>query len=186
MKYLNRKTITLAAVATLLLASGIALAQGPGAGRFGDGRGRGGGAKLAERLDLNDEQQEAIAKLRETNREQNLELRKQLMRLRNEFEGELLADEPGEKKLLQLVDEIGELKTEMQANRLKTRLAVRELLTPEQRDKMLGLGKRGARFGRGGRGGCSAECDGHGAGRRGRRGKGAGHGPRDGCRADVE
>ena len=186
MKTMNRKTIILAVLAILILATGVALAQGPGQGRHGQGQGCGGWAEgpgprwehLAERLELTAEQQQAIDGLREANRAQNLELRKELARLQNELEGEMLKDDPDQKTALELADKIGDLRKEMQASRLETRLAVREQLTPEQRDKMLAMGA-----GHGKRGGRQGRCDGHGPRRGGRHG-GWGGGP-DG-RPDVD
>jgi len=180
MKIVNRKTITFAVLAILTLTAGLALAQGPGQGRHSRGQGCGGWAEgpgarwehLAERLELTAEQQTAIDELREANRAQNLELGKELARLQNELEGEMLKDDPDQKTALKLADRLGDLRKEMQASRLETRLAVREQLTPEQRDKMLAMGAGHGK--RGGRQGC---CDGHGPRRGGRHGRhGGGHG----------
>jgi Spy/CpxP family protein refolding chaperone len=89
----------------------------------------------------------------------------------------MLKDRPDAGAVKTLAGKIGELRTAMQQNRLETRLAVREQLTPEQRDKMLLQGERLGRGGRGGRGGCDGDCDGHGP-RRGRE-------PGRGGRADA-
>lgn len=186
MMTMNRKTIILATAAILVFTASLALAQGQGYGRGSRGQGQGvacqadgRGARwdrLAERLELTEEQQTAIEELRTTNREQNLELRKDLARLRNEIEGELLKDDPDQGAALKLSDEIGDLHKQMRTNHLETRLAVREQLTSEQRDKMLamksGSGKRGGR----GRGG-----DGEGPRRGGR-----GHGGWGECRFDND
>ncbi len=157
MRFNHRQAgVVIAAVALVL--AGTALAQGPG-GRAGCGMepmacgvGPGGGAgmtcaqpcagprgkgRLTERLDLSDEQQEAITAIREKHHQASLELRKDIMRLRHELEGEWLKDEPAQDRALELVAEIGELKTTMQVNRTKMRLAIREQLTPQQRDKMM-------------------------------------------------
>ncbi len=65
----------------------------------------------------------------------NLELRKVNQRLRNQLEGELLKDNPSEKTVLDLAGQIDEARAKIHANQLKMRLAIREQLTPEQRDK---------------------------------------------------
>ena len=81
----------------IMLGAQMALAQGPGHGQrgqrermqregFGQGQGR-LGARMAERLDLTDDQQEAMDALRKEGRAQTLELRKTMMRLRNEMRG---------------------------------------------------------------------------------------------------
>lgn len=177
----------------ILMTAGVAVAQGPGKGMgkgMGHGMGQGMGMRghfhgemgsgqgfrlerMAARLNLTDEQQEAIKVIQENSRDQGLQLRKEMMRLQNEMQGEMLKDNPSEKTVLTLNEKMGDTKTELKANRLKTRLAVREQLTPEQRDQMLMMGDNGRRGGRG--------CDGH-HGRKfsgrsqGRFGMGNGHG----------
>ncbi len=183
MKNLNNNQVRVfaaVAVFTIILASaGLATAQGS---RNGKGMGQGQGAgwadgdfgpghrieMMAQRLDLSEEQVAAITKIHEDSRKDGLEKRKELMRLRNEMQGEMLKDSPSEKTVLSINDKMGALKTEMKALRLKSRLAVREELTPEQRDQMLmmgGHGGKGGRKGHGGRGGFS-NCNGprHGGG----------------------
>jgi Spy/CpxP family protein refolding chaperone len=182
MKATNRKNQVFMIMAVfVLLFAAAALAQGPGNGP-GRGRGQGFGGEhrlevLAEKLDLTAEQQESIGAIMEESRARGVELRKEMMRLQNELEGELLKDQPSEGTALGLVKEIGDLRTSIQSQRLESRLAVREQLTPEQRDRMLMMkerfGKdRGRRGGRkpGGRFGksCSHECDGEGPHRGGR------------------
>jgi Spy/CpxP family protein refolding chaperone len=173
---MNTRTIKLLSLTLILmLVAGMALAQSQGKGmkaRRGGQDGPGKGMRLemmTKRLDLTDEQKESITALHEKGREEGLEIRKALMRLRHELEGELMKDDPSEKTLLSLNEKIGDLKTEMQANRLKTRLAVREELTPEQRDKMLVMGQK-AKHGK--------------QGKKGRRGDGpGGKSQRFGCRS---
>ncbi|HPF70922.1 MAG TPA: Spy/CpxP family protein refolding chaperone [Candidatus Krumholzibacteria bacterium] len=186
----NRNIALMTAAIVILSLSGLALAQGPGQGP-GKGMGRGPGAQamcdgdgpgfgpgfgpergiahLKARLNLSDEQVKAITDLQEASRTKNTALRKDMMRLRNELEGEMLKDAPDAKAVKGLVGKIGDLRTQMQQNRMETRLAVRAQLTPEQRDKMLLMGEgrghgRGERAGRdgfrgarGGRGGCDGD-----------------------------
>ncbi len=134
--------------ALTLMAGGTALAK-----KNGDGKGqfpRGEGPRvemLAKRLDLTDDQVAKIEAITESSRKDGLELRRQLQQLRNELEGEMLKDQPSEKAVLQLNKKMGDLKTEMKANRLSTRLKVREQLTPEQVDKMLVMGAKGRKGG---------------------------------------
>ncbi|MCP4571581.1 MAG: periplasmic heavy metal sensor [bacterium] len=193
MKTTNRKTIVIATLAIITLTAGAAMAQGQGNGKFGQGQGQGQfckpggqgqrGERMAQVLELTDEQQTKIQELRDANREKNLELKKELARLHNEFEGEMLKDDVDAKAALKLQQRMGDLRTEMQSNRLETRLAVREQLTPEQRDKMLAMGgKHGKRGGRHGRGVCSPRHAGFGQGG-GQRGDGSG---RAQCRFDND
>ncbi len=173
---MNGKQLTMrsAALAALCLVLGLAAAAaaqpGPGAGR-GPGDGSGPGerfGRLYERLDLTAEQREQLGKLRETGRAEGLALRKELQRLRHELEGELLEDAPEGKAVEQFAMRIGEAQGKLQAHRLRQRLAMRALLTPEQRDRLLTLGEgRGMRGeGRGGRHfGAPGRDHGRGAGR---------------------
>lgn len=171
MKNLNKKfgnKILLIGLAALLaVSSGTALAQQPGYGRGGGQRGYFGGPDngrfgagvrgmgpemrlemLAERLDLTDEQSTAISAIREEQRAENLELRKELMRLRNARQGQMLKDGPAKGEVLGLTDQMNKVRGEMRLNAMETRLAVREVLTQEQRDKMLMMrmdGRQGRR-----------------------------------------
>ena len=158
-----RSMVVVGVVSLVMIGAGLAAAQGPGPDQ-GKGMGRGmksefGAGRMAARLDLSDDQQTAIKALHENSRKEGTELRKEMMRLRNELRGEMLKDNPSEKAVLSLNDKIGALKTKLQANRLKTRLAVRELLTPEQRDQMLMMGEDGGRRGHGRHGGRSGRDD---------------------------
>ena len=164
---MNRKTITWLTLMVVCLAAAAAMAQG-----YGHGQGRGRGdfqgkegrhEMMVDHLDLTEAQQEAIEKIRDENQANNLALAKQSALLENELEGELLKDEPSEKTALELNAKLGELRTERRANGLKTRLAVRKQLTPEQRDKMLAFKMN---RGRGGRHVCDGpgRHQGHGGG----------------------
>jgi len=181
----TRRTIGILGITLLLVgAAGLAFAQGQGSGRGqGNGAGHGKGhlhyeghgiqlEAMFSRLELNEEQQAAITKIHDDAQAKHLENRKEMMRLRNELEGELLKDEPDEKAALELTEKIGDLRTVQQQDRLAVELAVREQLTPEQRDKMLlmhGGHGRGNGRGHGGRHqghGCDKGC-GQGHGRHG-------------------
>ncbi len=184
-----RTLVILSLAVITLFSAGTVLAQGPGGngGRGGPGRGHGFGDGtrgpehrlefLAERLELTEEQVVAIKGIREAGQEKNQGLRKEMIRLNHDLEGELLKDEPSEKTALDLVKKIGALETEIESGRLQNRLEVRKQLTPEQRDKMLMMkdsfdGKRGRNGGghmfgpRGhhGRGDCGGPCNGRGSG----------------------
>ena len=185
MKIRPNRTIAVATATILVLAvSGLALAQGPHGGGKGDcsqARCDGDGPgieRMAARLDLNEEQVKVVTDLQEQSRQKNEALRKDMLRLRNELQGELLKDTPDTKAAKGLVAKIGDLRTQMQQNRMETRLAVRQQLTPEQRDKMLMMGEgHGERGGRGARGGCGSHG---GQGRHGGCGGGGGDCPRSG------
>lgn len=158
-----RKTILILTTITLL--ASVALAQ-PGQGRMHRGQGGGPGdfdggprqemrlERMKECLELTDAQVEAIEKIRDQAMADTRELRKEIARLRNQKQGEMLEDEPSVKTLAGIIEQMGKLRTEMQINRMETRMAIREQLTEEQRDKMGMLGRRGDcdRGPRGGRG----------------------------------
>ncbi len=182
---LSRVSVILVAL-VLMLVSASAFAQGPGrGGRLGMGPGPGcmPGAEeglppmMVDKLGLSEDQQAAITKIHTRTRQDNLELRKELMRLRNELQGEMLKDTPDQKAVLSLTEKIGRVRTDMQVNRAKARLEVRRQLTPEQRDMMLTM--------RGGLGGpaCHGRRHGPRAGFHGQGGPGGfgGPGPHPGC-----
>lgn len=175
-----RFTMTL--LTLLILLAGSAMAQGQAAGLRQGGRGSGGcgtaGAgdrmemrleRLAERLELTEDQLQKITAIREANQEKNQALRKNLMQLGLERQGAWLADDISEKDLVGLTEKIADLKKELAVNRTKARLEMLEQLTPEQQDKMVmmmaqkdkkGSGRRGhGRSGCGGRG-CNVGCGG--------------------------
>lgn len=107
-------------------------------------------------LDLTDEQRDKIREIREAGREETRAARKELLRLDNEIEGEFLQDEPSRDKLRNLTERAGEIRTQLQLAHLDQRLAIRGLLTPEQRDRALlrkggpGHGRHGMKGRRGG------------------------------------
>jgi Spy/CpxP family protein refolding chaperone len=152
--------IAVGAAAALLLAWGVASAQTGPADSDGSPRGQ-DLERWGRGLDLTDEQLARIAEIREEGRDAQRDLALDLARVRNELEGELMKDEPDAERVQQLVDRSGELRTQMQKNRLEHQLAVRKLLTPAQRDQL--LLRRAAR------------CDGRGL--EGRRGHGRDHRP---------
>lgn len=148
---------------------------------------------LARLLDLSDEQREAVAGIHESGRARDLPLRKQMLMLRHEMQGEMMKDNPSEKAVVALAGDMGELRSKIQIGHLQDRLAVRELLTADQRDKLLMLGENGRGSRRGGpcvggamhggprgQGSKGADCDGAGPGREhpggGPRGRAGQHG----------
>jgi Spy/CpxP family protein refolding chaperone len=174
---INRRTMILLTLTVVCLTAAAAVAQNQGRGE-GHGRGMGQGREghfemMVEHLDLTEAQQEAIVNIHEENKAANLELSKESRILENELEGELLKDEPSQDKVLDLNKKLGDLRTERRANGLKTRLEVRNQLTPEQRDQMLAF------QGPHGRGGKSG---GRGHGAHGGHGNGQGNH----CRQDAD
>jgi Spy/CpxP family protein refolding chaperone len=152
-----RRLAALAALLALCVLAVAALAQ-PEARAGGDRRvavttPNGGGdatgpegrrlAHLARRLDLNDTQRDAVAKIETAARARDLPLRRELQRLRHELQGEMMKDAPTGSAVTALARQIGDVRTKLQTGHLLDRLAVRQVLTPEQRDRLLLMGERG-------------------------------------------
>lgn len=132
----------------LMLLIGAALMAGNatarGKGGYRDDRAMPRLERRVDRLDLSEEQREQIEKIRETAQEDVAALRKGMLRLQSDLRGEMLEDAPDAGKLRRLAEQMGEIRTQMQIHRLETQLAVREVLTPDQRDRMiLRQGRRG-------------------------------------------
>ncbi len=132
--------LTALAFAASLLASPVAAQRGQA--RTADRERPGRIDRMAERLDLTDEQRAAVEKIMEAGREKAMSHRKEMARLRHEMKGEMLKDDPGESALQKTIEKIGALRTRQQVDRMKDRMAVRRLLTPEQRDRWLLMGSR--------------------------------------------
>lgn len=162
------------ALAVLMMMSALATAEAQR-----PGHGRGGCAQVADqaseapaapgergdwfcrRLDLTDDQRKAVDALCEEHRAQQVESQKELLRARHALRGALLEDEPALGTVRELVRKVGELETQREIARVEHRLAVRKLLTPEQRDRLLLMEqRRGHQRGHPGRAGCGAR--GHG------------------------
>ena len=118
---------------------------------FGRGDGPGILAK-AEALELTSEQIKKIKAMR-------LDMAKEMVKLRSELElkqlelKELMSvDEPEIRLIEAKIDEMAPLRTELQKNRIGHRLAVRDVLTPEQKEKLELMRGRGMRHHKGQRG----------------------------------
>lgn len=93
--------------------------------------------KHAERLQLDDATREQIRALAEASREQTQPQRDAVHRLRDEMHALLSADAPELDAVLAKADEIGRAETALKKERLRTMLAVRALLTSEQRRELV-------------------------------------------------
>jgi Spy/CpxP family protein refolding chaperone len=140
-----QRTATLLALTALLAGAAIAAAQpGSGRGPCQDAN----RSHATERLNLSEEQKQAIGAIREEARTRQLETRKQMVQLESQLHTVMLADTPDEAAALKLVKQIGDLRSELQAGRVKMRLAIRKQLTPEQRTQFILMEGRGGRGGR--------------------------------------
>jgi Spy/CpxP family protein refolding chaperone len=98
---------------------------------------------MGNRMGLTEDQQKAIAKIREDAEATRLPQIKEMMRLRTEMQSELLKDQPDQAAVHNLAQQMGDLRTQMQIKILDQRMAIRNLLTPEQRDRMLMMRRGG-------------------------------------------
>lgn len=94
---------------------------------------------LAEELELTEEQQAQLEEQKFAARKSAIETRSKLKLQRLELHKLMRADTPDESKIKSTVEEMGELKTELQLNRVQTKLNMHKILTPEQREKMQSL-----------------------------------------------
>jgi len=157
--------------ALVLVTAGDASARGRGPGRRG-GKGIGQGHGMFQALNLTAEQQRQMIRLRAAMQEDMIEVRDKLRQRRAEMRALWAADEPDEAAILAKQDEMEPLRRQLRVRGVKFRLAVRELLTPEQKARLQQLiSNGGLGFGRGyGRG--YGPGDGYGPGYgRGVRGK---------------
>jgi len=155
-------------------------AGGPGTGGFGGGARCDGpraelrAERMAQILDLTEQQQADIEQLREQHREKVGDTRREIQKLRLEMGLLRLEDQPDKTKMERIVRRMGELKTDIQLERLDHRFEMRKLLTPEQIEKFDRMrpmrGRDGMRCGsgcRGGRGGFDGRGGRGGSGRSG-------------------
>ncbi len=93
------------------------------------------GARLMEGLDLSNEQQEQIRQLRMDNKKESIETNAKLKIAKLELRELVAADEPDKNRINAKISVIGQLQEERMAQKINTTLAVKEVLTPEQREK---------------------------------------------------
>jgi Spy/CpxP family protein refolding chaperone len=121
--------------ASIALCAGAALAQpgpepgGPGIERMLE--------RNAERLHLDDATRDRIRELAEAGRAKTRPQRQALQQLHESMHALLTADAPEESVVLAKADEIGRAETALHKERLRTMLAIRALLTPEQRSELV-------------------------------------------------
>ena len=132
-------------LAAILMLAGLQVnaqrGRGYGSGRGdGNGPGRGYGQgpgphnQMEEILDLTDEQSGKIEKLHLDFQKETLPARNKI-REKNAQLNTLVTEGAAQSKIDQLIEEIGELRTDIQKSRMNTHLKVRGLLTDEQKVK---------------------------------------------------
>jgi Spy/CpxP family protein refolding chaperone len=91
----------------------------------------------AERLHLDDATRAKIRALAEAGRESSRPLREQVGRLHDEMHALLSSDTPDSNAVMAKAEEIGRAETAVQKERLRTMLAIRALLTVDQRRELV-------------------------------------------------
>jgi Spy/CpxP family protein refolding chaperone len=92
--------------------------------------------RVKARIELTQEQKEKIRDTRLDFQKQNIRLKADLKIARLELQS-LMADEEADKaKIYQKIEEIGALRTRLAKNRVDQKMAIRDILTKEQRDKL--------------------------------------------------
>ena len=85
---------------------------------------------------LTDEQRDKIQDIKNDYAKKNIDIRAEVEKMELDFHDMMIADNPSEKGLLNLVEKIGDLKTEIKKNQIKMTFDIRDLLTEEQREMM--------------------------------------------------
>ncbi len=156
---LRRKALlgwVVAALSIPLVMPGISL-SGPRS------EGRGPGLRLlernAERLGLDDATLAQMRAVAEAEREQSRALRESQRRERRVLRELMKAPKPDRPVIMNQLDVLGQLETDLRKQRMSGWLDIQALLTPEQREELASLraemrerfkeGRRGGRFGKG-------------------------------------
>ena len=139
-----KKTVLITMVSMLLISS--ALFAMPGKGHHGGSMNCGPGGDMEQcmtmmqgKMGLSDDQ---VAKIKDLKSDIKMDCgknRKEVAILENKLEGIMLQENPDVNKAEKLIREIGILKTDNKVNKMKIKMAVRSILTEDQRLKMGGM-----------------------------------------------
>jgi Spy/CpxP family protein refolding chaperone len=113
----------------LVLAFSLAYAQAPGPGR--------GRMEKAEELKLTDDQKEGVKEIQYNFKKNAIGLRAELKTSRLELRHLLMQDNPNQKEISKLVDMIADAQKKLLKNQVDKKLALKEILTPEQFEKFM-------------------------------------------------
>ena len=109
-------------------------------------------------VNLTTEQQKKIAELRLSFKEDTVDLRNQMMKKRIELQKLWLEDTPDKAKIYAVLDEIAKIRGEITKKMVDYLFKLREILTPEQLQKLPFMGRGYAGFGLGRRGLSPRAC----------------------------
>lgn len=93
---------------------------------------------MMQELNLTKEQRDKIADLRDKQQRRAIDLRAQIQTAQLDLRQQMRADQPDKAAIGKLVDKVSALRADLQKSQIGTMLDVRELLTPEQREKIHG------------------------------------------------
>lgn len=147
-KKLSLPLLLALAVAQPALARGKHGPKGPEAESFGDGEGPGHALREAlKSLDLSEEQKTKLKDLRKSATEAHKEVRTALKDGRKAME-DLMKSDAKKEEILSKFEALQTLRNKMARARFEMMLAIRDILTPEQRQKFRGFmeSHRGHRF----------------------------------------
>ena len=130
------------------------------------------GGPVHSQLNLTEDQQKQITALRVAHQKEMQPLQNDIAIKQAELQKYRSADKPDMAQINSTIDAIGKLKTDLQKKRVAHQLAVRALLTDEQKLIFDAKGSRGGKGGKGGKGGyggnggggCNGGCGGRGPG----------------------
>ena len=91
---------------------------------------------LSEKLNLAPEQEKEIRDLQLNFEKEKIRLKADLKIVRLELEDLLIEDRPVKREVYRKIEQMGDLRVKLQKNRVDKRLAIKEILTPEQFEKL--------------------------------------------------
>lgn len=94
-------------------------------------------------LDLTEEQQAQIEEITTATMKEHLSVRSKLQTLKAELDELMIADTPNQGAIHRKIEEMSDLRAEMQKAQIDTRLRIRGLLTEEQRVRFDAMGMHG-------------------------------------------
>ncbi len=135
-------------ISVMLLSAALAFSQ-PEPG--GPGEGKDIPPKLIKKLGLTEEQQEKVKGMRMNAEKEKIKIEAELRIKQIDMQEQLEKKSVNEKEVSKLIDAIADLQKKMLENRIKTILALKKILTPEQQEKIKKfMEMRMEKFGEGG------------------------------------
>lgn len=135
-------------IAALLMTTTALPMSAEARGRGGEGRGPSAERRLFRQLDLTEEQRTKLAELRKEKSAKMESLRKQMKAAHEKMKAALEADSSDE-ALKKAHQEVRDVRAQLEDMRFESMLAIRKVLTPEQRKKFADLKQKGPQRGKG-------------------------------------